>query len=78
MKPNDLNNRDIVGSGQALRLSCSEVRKVLKKSARERKPLPDPDFEANIIAHILICPDCGNYLDQEIKRVDEELKFANP
>jgi hypothetical protein len=72
VKLDNLNTRHIVGSGQAIQLKCSEVQKVLAESARERKPLPDPDYEARIIAHILICPDCGTYLDKEIKKVDKE------
>ena len=59
-----LKGRYVMGSGRAANISCEEVQACHLKVFLTKEPPDDQDLEVTVIAHTLICPKCGDYLDK--------------
>jgi len=57
-----IKGRVVMGSGRAANISCEEVQLCTLKVFLTGEPPEDRNYEAVVIAHLLICRTCGEYL----------------
>ena len=75
-----LKGRTVMGSGRAANISCEAVQACHLQVFLSGEPPEDRVFEATVIAHTLICPACGEYLDRLVndKMVDQTQQDGEP
>lgn len=67
-----LSNKYLLGSQQALSISCEEVQAALQGCYRVRALPENSDFAVAFIGHVCICQDCLGFLGQLMESIEAQ------